>query len=254
MTRWAVERLGATRSSRVRLDTVLDGTVAGCVGFTAMSARTAILATAGILLLFGLGLLAGRALGNRSARAVAAPTGAEAAAAKADAAPSPLERERLHADALTKELQSLQAELASMKRPVEATALPAFQPLPFPEGLPEQFKPSGFESAMRAAFAACPNETAFLATDCSSYPCVAWARAHSPSFDGPPATLSDCPAWKERFPNVVLHMMSGTPDGEREERYVFFIPFPPGGDKAQNQPVIDAGARRIEERWFAMDP
>ena len=73
-------------------------------------------------------------------------------------------------------------------------------PVPFPEDLPLQYTPAGFEDAVRDAMRLCPDSGLHLArVDCSEYPCMAFFTQPEHAWNHALDDLRGCDAWRDRF-------------------------------------------------------
>lgn len=110
-------------------------------------------------------------------------------------------------------------------------------PLPFPEGAPPERTVRGFPDVVARVARECGMPLEPLRTDCSEYPCIAWARATGPSPRG--FGLGECRPWTEAFPerNVLVEFERLLPDGRREPVFAFFAvpPQPEEDDIAERR-------------------
>ena len=74
-------------------------------------------------------------------------------------------------------------------------------PVPFPDDLPEQFRPDAFEEAVRRALDKCApaGGLALHHVDCSEYPCMVFFRQDRGSYNHAAESLGQCALWKEQF-------------------------------------------------------
>jgi hypothetical protein len=74
-------------------------------------------------------------------------------------------------------------------------------PVPFPADLPPQYRPEGFEHAIRAALAACDRlgDVELSHVDCSEFPCLAFFRPAPPSYGHQLDALWKCDALNDEF-------------------------------------------------------
>lgn len=126
------------------------------------------------------------------------------------------------------------------------------EPGAFPEGLAEQFTPSGFERIIRELVRECDLGVDLAEVDCSEYPCLAWVRSKDLSLTH--AFPSRCETWNRAFNTgaTVTYHMEGNPFGGRTERYHVWIATPPNPDRDVNQQLIHRGEKRMNARWDAM--
>ena len=72
-------------------------------------------------------------------------------------------------------------------------------PVPFPDGLAPQYRPEGFEDAVRDTMRACPRPARRLARiDCNEFPCMAFFM-HDQSADDQDVEIPPCERWTELF-------------------------------------------------------
>lgn len=139
------------------------------------------------------------------------------------------------------DLASCQQQLAVATGILDAQQREAVgTPVPFPDDLPDAYRPETFEANVRRGLQECPGtglELAFV--DCSEYPCFAW-------FGGDDVwALRRCPWWAERYTNPAIDQASGsliTATGER--RYTGLGERPPGG----HDPLDDNAMQRFQLR------
>ena len=72
-------------------------------------------------------------------------------------------------------------------------------PVPFPDGLAPQYRPEGFEDAVRDTMRACPRPARRLARiDCNEFPCMAFFM-HDQGADDQDGEIPPCERWTELF-------------------------------------------------------
>ena len=77
--------------------------------------------------------------------------------------------------------------------------------VPFPDDLPPQYTPAGFEDAVRRALAACPSSGLEVRrVDCSEFPCMMFFGQARGSYNHAIEGFSKCDAWREQFPGQWL--------------------------------------------------
>ena len=75
-------------------------------------------------------------------------------------------------------------------------------PVPFPDGLAPQYRPDGFEDAVRDTMRACPRPARRLARiDCNEFPCMAFF-VHDQGADDQNVEIPPCDRWTELFGKV----------------------------------------------------
>ncbi len=73
-------------------------------------------------------------------------------------------------------------------------------PVPFPDDLPEHYRPEGFEDAVRHVLDECaPTSVALHHVDCSEYPCMVFFRQPRGSYNHAMESLGECTLWTEQF-------------------------------------------------------
>jgi hypothetical protein len=73
-------------------------------------------------------------------------------------------------------------------------------PVPFPADLPPQYRPEGFEDAVKDAMRTCPQPGRRLArVDCSEFPCMAFFVNDSTAKEPEPPDAAPCDRWNELF-------------------------------------------------------
>jgi hypothetical protein len=220
-----------------------------------MSPRLRILFVISLIVLFAGGLFIGKRVGSPPAiPAPVAPKVSQAAPASPDLAE--LEAAERRGRQLRGQVETLELALHAARgtqppepEPVaaEMTAAGAF-----PEDLPEQFTPAGFEQIVRDVVRECALGVDLAEIDCSEYPCLAWVR--SKELTRTYVTPSECGRWKESFSSgsVVTYHLEGNPFGGRTERYHVWAVMPPNRDRDANQQHINWGEKRMNARWNAM--
>lgn len=219
-----------------------------------MSPRLWFLVVSSLAALFALGLILGQRIGRRpAAPASAAPELPVAPWASADT--SALEAAERRGQRLQRQVETLELAVHAARDTVPPEPAPVAvettPPVEFPEDLPEQFTPVGFERIVRDLVRDCELGVDVAEIDCSEYPCLAWVRSRD--LEQPPAFPSRCDAWKGAFGegSTVTYHLEGNPFGGRTERYHVWVATPTQ-DRDANQPLIRRGEQRMNARWDAM--
>src|SRR5690606_3710605 len=221
-----------------------------------MSLPFRILLVCGLAVLFVVGFFLGQRAAGRPV--MPAPTAPELPVEQpASANLSALEAAERRGRQLQGQVETLELALHAAR----GTQLPEPEPVAaetdapwaFPETLPEQFTPAGFERIVRDVVRECDLGVELSEIDCSEYPCLAWVR--SKDLEQTHVTPSACPAWRRAFSGdapLVTYGRVGNPFGGRTERFHVWVVLPPTPVRNANQPFIDRGEERMKARWDAM--
>lgn len=107
-------------------------------------------------------------------------------------------------------------------------------PVPFPDHLPPQYRPEGFEAAVNAALEACPDRTLDLVhIDCTEFPCMAFFMKDGRWNNQAMNELRACEGWSSRFEGGG-QASSGFMTDEGFVEYSMASPAPPGSNFDEN--------------------
>jgi hypothetical protein len=99
------------------------------------------------------------------------------------------------------ELRECQTRLALAQGVLEAQEHEKVgDPVPFPDDLPPQYRPDGFEDAVRRVLDACAATGLELGhVDCTEFPCIAFFRPSAVSYGQQIRALGSCDGWQRVF-------------------------------------------------------
>lgn len=178
----------------------------------------------------GLCILAGIALGwtLRGSTPVAEPP---AVASSAGPTPSAPDGPRTPTTPVGTDDDTCQRELAFLQGAYDSLVTDAYgSPSPFPDDLPDAFRPEAFHQAVHEVVSQCPElGLSRPMVDCEEYPCEVWFEVE-PGADGrrDSSALNDCEAWVSRMGQTSSSVANGSlmRDGETV-RYLGLTPRPP---------------------------
>ena len=127
-------------------------------------------------------------------------------------------------------------------------------PSPFPADLPPQYRPEGFEAAIRDALSECPESGLKLAhVDCDEFPCMAFFSQPAGSYNHAADSLRTCEGWKTRFHEQGQANSRFMTDGGLAE-WSSLTPRPEGADFDENASKrwklrLDQGEAALMDAW-----
>lgn len=124
-------------------------------------------------------------------------------------------------DGLARRNAELEAENRLLQGLLEAQDIEVHgTPVPWPDDLPEDLRPAGFERNVREAVASCAPEVEIVGFECSEPPC--FVLLQSPKMDWYDALVNSCPGWVDRYTSGVAWANGQVtcPDGSKQPYYV----------------------------------
>lgn len=153
-------------------------------------------------------------------------------------------------DGANKRIEELEARLA-LARVVEQGYRGELYgtPVPWPDEVPEQLRPEGFQALLAESLDACQVPAELVGFACEEAPCMAMLRPERRDWIW--SLIRDCPSWGERFKQVPLQYDFWVECRGRSERVVLLAPFWKDfpGDREAMLKRLAARVEQIRSGW-----